>query len=93
MEVKYQIYYFFRLSQTARDELFKSNNLNPGPGNYEIEENLSKKKGKSFKFSKDEKLKNVKSFTPGPGTYKVPCSISNVPVYTVGKFAENFKFV
>jgi hypothetical protein len=63
--------------------------LNPGPGNYD----LKLETGKSFKFGRDDKLKTSKSFTPGPGQYQIPCSIAHVPVYTVGKFSQDFKYV
>jgi len=35
----------------------------------------------SFKFSKEEKIKPIKSETPGPGHYKIPCSIADAPSY------------
>jgi len=61
----------------------------PGPGKYQINE----EKGKTFKFTKDEKMKSLKSFSPGPGYYKIPCSMVDVPRYVGGKFVEEFKYV
>lgn len=56
-------------------------------------ENLKSSTG--FKFSSDKKNKPIKSQTPGPGHYQIPCSIAHVPQYMVpnSKFNEEFKYV
>jgi len=51
------------------------------------------KKENGFKFSKDPKMKWGKSQHPGPGHYKIPCSMVDVPRYMGGKFEEAYKFV
>jgi len=61
----------------------------PGPGDY----NLERKQNSGYKFSQDPKLKRVKSGTPGPGHYKIPCSVVDVPRYLGGQFEEQYKYV
>lgn len=64
----------------------------PGPGNY-----MSKTDGgqPSFKFGTERRDKSIKSGTPGPGQYKIPCSIVDVPTFfrNTGGFETSYKFV
>ena len=43
--------------------------MSPGP-KYQYEKDPGKNSVKSYKFSNDEKMKGVRSITPGPGNYE-----------------------
>jgi len=95
MEVNnlYSIIYF-RFGSSGRDNFhLSSKNLHgPGPGDY----TPKRKQSGGFKFSTDAKYKNIKKNIPGPGQYRIPTSIVDVPnryIATGGKFMEEFKFV
>lgn len=62
----------------------------PGPGNYN---SLNKEKGPLFSFGKDAKIKTEHSSNPGPGQYKIPASIFNVPTFTQGGWDKSLKFI
>lgn len=62
----------------------------PGPGNYELS-NMKKKR--NVEFGKAQRFKETKSETPGPGQYRIPCSIREIPNYTNGKFEKNYDFI
>lgn len=59
---------------------------------YETKLNKSEAK---YSFGKDKKFKGQNNETPGPGQYKIPCSIVDVNEYTraVGKYDSTYKFV
>jgi hypothetical protein len=63
----------WKLGSAERDDAFnlKHSQDIPGPGNYDI--NLKNNGG--WKFGKDEKLKQFKTITPGPGAYEEATSI------------------
>lgn len=71
--------------------------LLPGPGRYKADSTVNSKHkvNNSYKFGIDGKLKGVKSETPGPGQYKIPCSIRDVNDYDSkeGNFDPTFKYV
>ena len=58
----------------------------PGPGKYVERKSdfdvSDVKKVKALKWSKTQRFKSIRSKTPGPGFYKVPCSFGNVPGYS-----------
>ena len=58
----------------------------PGPGKYNDKKSdfdvSDKGKIKALKWSKTPRMKNLRSKTPGPGFYKLPCSFGNVPSYS-----------
>lgn len=64
----------------------------PGPGTYN---NLKLNNSQSVIFSKDKKFKERKENSPGPGQYKIPCSIRDVNDYSVvnGNFDMRFKYI
>ena len=51
------------------------------------------KTNKEFAFSKEKKVNGPVSTTPGPGYYKIPCGLVNVPTYTEAKFDPEAKNV
>ena len=61
----------------------------PGPGAYEPKAN----KNQGVIFTHDKRSKEKISETPGPGAYKVPVKIADVPKYLIPKQEEAFKFV
>ena len=69
----------------------ENNGNNIGPGMYDAKEPT--KTSKAFAFSKEKKFSGPVSTTPGPGYYKIPCGIVNVPTYTEDKFDPDFKYV
>jgi len=63
----------------------------PGPGNYHT---LNSEKGPKYSFGHDQRVKSASStVTPGPGQYKLPTTIFNVPNFVTGGWDPNFKFV
>lgn len=52
-----------------KDEFLNVVKNSPGPGNYMFKSTFSE--AISYRFLQDEKLKPVKSFTPGPGEYDI----------------------
>ena len=48
-----------------------------------------------FKFPKSDRINLFINDSPGPGSYKIPCSIVDVNTYTrkQGKFNNNFRYV
>ena len=77
----------------------KSSNFDsvtPGPGRYNNNFNSSTISSViTLKFGKDSKNKPNVSETPGPGQYKIPCSIRDVNDFQKvgGKFDDTFKYV
>lgn len=76
---------------TAKRKFFNVNEKDPGlgPGQYDYKE----KHDKGFVFSKQKKFNTIDNKTPGPGSYKIPCSMFHVPAYTEDKFDSQFKYV
>jgi len=64
----------------------------PGPGNYESKGTLS---GPQYKFGNQKRGFYGNEKTPGPGQYKIPCSISSVPKYMTssGGFNEQYRYI
>ena len=84
---------YHRIGTSSRDDNWKKivkENI-PGPGNY----NLKLEQNNSIKFGTEKRDWKIKSDTPGPGQYYIPCSMVDVPRYTRGgsSFQEKWKFV
>ena len=78
----------------------KNKEKRPGVGQYNIFKSsqfMMKKEPcwKIGKSSRDDKLTNDKRGIPGPGMYRIPCSIVDINHYTreQGKFDKNFIYV
>lgn len=72
------------LGKGAKGE--KYGNPNPGPGTYDGDSQMVKyKTGNKFGFSKDTRLKDIKSNPIGPGQYDLPRSIPDVANYNYPK--------
>jgi hypothetical protein len=63
---------------------------NPGPGNYNSSTALG---GPNFAFGTGGRNGSKKDTTPGPGHYKVPYHISQLPRYAMPDKAEEFRYV
>ena len=57
------------MGKSKQRDVFNDSTVSPGP-NYNQEKDLGKITVKTFKFSNDEKMKSVRSITPGPGNYQ-----------------------
>ena len=64
----------------------------PGPGAYNVRDNLF---SKCVHFTKEKKFRVKKDITPGPGQYKIPTSFDYISDYTrsKGAFDPSFKSV
>lgn len=76
------------MGTSEKKSIFYKKESNLGPGSYNtIESSLNSSIG--FKFSKDEKLKNIKSNTPGVGKYNIDKDSLNIkktePKFSIGK--------
>ena len=78
----------------------KSKEVRPGVGRYNVfksSQYIMKKepKWKIGKASRDDYLTNDRRGNPGPGMYRIPCSIVDVNGYTreKGKFDKNFIYI
>ena len=63
----------------------------PGPGNYSFMRPNST--GPAHVFGSGLRGDPRKDKTPGPGQYKVPCHVADVPRYVIPNPNEEFKFV
>lgn len=67
----------------------------PGPGTYESNHLQHSKNQKTFSFGKDDKLKGIKSTTPGPGEYSGRNDAlfgKSTPHYSIGKNTRKSPF-
>jgi hypothetical protein len=62
----------------------------PGPGNYNIRNGNA---SNGFGFGSSTRGKGGNDETPGPGHYKVPCRVADVPRYSMPNRLEEFKYV
>ena len=64
----------------------------PGPGTYNVKDNLF---SKSVHFTKDKKYRDKTFVAPGPGQYKIPTAFDYINDYTRAKgvFDPSFKYV
>lgn len=99
MDIEKSRAYGGKFSKSKREEVLKDlvNPSTPGPGRYSsTNDNLSSLKGgKSVVIGKDKRMKNENSITPGPGQYRIPCSIRDMNKYAGvgGKFDDTFDYV
>jgi hypothetical protein len=58
-------------------------------------ENTQLDSGPSIKFGKEKRREKEKNDTPGPGSYKIPCSFRDVPRYisSAGNFEEQYRYI
>ena len=49
--------------------------------------------GARYGFGKEEKSKKIKDSSPGPGAYKVPSKISDLPQYAMPNRPEEYKYI
>lgn len=82
----------FKLGTAPRDDkTFYGKRNVPGPGQYKLNETFD---GPRYKFHKSKKLGlQINETTPGPGTYRIPCSFANTATYILPNRNERFKFV
>ncbi|CDW90416.1 triosephosphate isomerase [Stylonychia lemnae] len=65
----------------------------PGPGNYSPQKRPQSAAPKyGFGSSTRQQIKQTKDYTPGPGAYKVPARIQDVPSYLLPNRSQEFKF-
>lgn len=64
----------------------------PGPGNYKFY-NPMLDKGPHYGIGTEKRSKDLKSDTPGPGAYRIPVKIVDVPRYLIPNPDERYKFV
>jgi hypothetical protein len=62
----------------------------PGPGNYNVRNILG---GPGYGFGSSGRGTLGKDEVPGPGHYKVPCKVADVPGYSMPNRAEEYKYV
>ena len=68
--------------------------LVPGPGNYNPKKRpTSAAPLYGFGSSQRQNQKTTKDFTPGPGAYRIPARIQDVPSYLLPNRSTEFKFV
>lgn len=82
----------YKIGSSPRGANNKYKESIPGPGNYQYY-NPALDKGPKVKFGNEKRGINVKSDTPGPGAYKIPVKIVDVPRYLIPNPDERFKFV
>ena len=70
--------------------MLKELNSNPGPGIYA---NKSQLAGKKHGFGSSTRLYISDDKSPGPGSYKIPTHVSNVPSYSMPNRNPEFKVV
>lgn len=89
-----QIIWNFRFGSCERKDFLLNQSVaeNPPPGNY----SPKLKNNNGFKFSTDAKNKPIKNDLPGPGSYKIPTTIGEVPdryIASSCKLNLEFKYV
>lgn len=83
---------FCKIGSESRKSGNKHQELVPGPGTYRYY-NPSLDKGPHVKIGSEMRGKNVVSDTPGPGAYRIPVKIIDVPRYLIPNPEEKYKFV
>lgn len=81
------------MGTSTRDDALKRvkrDNI-PGPGNYSAKESNYTP---SFRFGNDKRLKPAENGTPGPGQYRIPCSMVDIPKYTMtGTYNGSYRYI
>ena len=66
----------------------------PGPGNYNPKKRpTSAAPAYGFGSGQRQGSKSTKDLTPGPGTYKLPSRIQDVPTYLLPNRSQEFRYV
>lgn len=81
-----------KIGSSPRGQSNKYKDSIPGPGNYKYY-NPALDKGPHVRIGTEPRGKQLKSDTPGPGAYKIPVKIVDVPRYLIPNPDERFKFV
>lgn len=81
-----------KIGSSPRDQSNKHKDMVPGPGNYKYY-NPALDKGPNVKIGTERRGWKIKSDTPGPGDYKIPVKIVDVPRYLIPNPDERYKFV
>ena len=94
-EPKYSMGKEARCEDHDKDAIKKNKNKYlgpPGPGKYDIKDNLFPK---GIHFTKDKRVKEKIFVTPGPGQYRIPTAFDYINDYTRAKgvFDPTFKYV
>ena len=63
---------------------------NPGPGQYGP---FNDNRGPKYGFGSESRSKGKSDAMPGPGAYKVPVRVADVPRYALPNRDETFKYV
>jgi len=62
----------------------------PGPGNYDVRGNIY---GPSYGFGSGGRNKDRVNDGPGPGQYKLPYHVAEVPRYLIPNKPEEFRWI
>lgn len=68
----------------------KDKRVVPGPGEYGVGGIIG---GPKFGFGTESRSKDKKDNSPGPGHYKVPVKVADVPRYSLPNHPEEHRFV
>lgn len=82
----------YRFGSSPKGTGNKQKELVPGPGSYKYY-NPALDKGPHVKIGSEIRGKDLKSDTPGPGAYRIPVKIIDVPRYLIPNPEEKYKFV
>lgn len=83
----------YSMKQKLGSVLVDEKNTVPGAGTYETNLN-NKTTAPKFGFgSSTRNSKNAKAYVPGPGTYRIPTSIGDVPAFAMPNRPQEFKYV
>ena len=86
----------WKIGTSGRDDVVKKKIKEgvPGPGTYE-QEDKTKIKHPEYKFGTGKRTEDKPNDVPGPGSYRIPCSIVDVNDYTreQGEFDPEYRYV
>jgi hypothetical protein len=85
-------YNHYRVGNQQRITI-KELNKNPGPGIYSTVKNSYLFSGPKFGFGSSQRMPVRKDGEPGPGSYRIPTQVGNVPSYSMPNRNEKFKYV
>lgn len=90
------VYSFGRKTKATDSNFISKTSANlPGPGTYQTTQANNSKNKVTFSFGKDDKLKAIKSTTPGPGEYTGRNDAmfgKSTPHYSIGKNIRKLPF-
>ena len=82
----------YKIGSSPRGRSNNFQELVPGPGTYKYY-NPSLDKGPHVRIGTEMRGKQLASDTPGPGAYRIPVKIIDVPRYLIPNPEEKYKFV